>query len=202
MGNEEKILDSLPWGIVQLDQNGRILTFNRGASRLTGLSQEAVLGKIYHHVLDLPVALKKEEESPGWVIQGSQRQALRCRFLPLEDYPLETASGGLLILEELGESKDKLERLLEQERLQGVKELGTTVAHKINQALQVVMGYASLLIVDLSPDDQYYEFFTNIIQQMENVRKITQKISNISCYAVSERPDGHRMIDLDLSSVS
>jgi nitrogen-specific signal transduction histidine kinase len=202
MRNEEKILDSLPWGIVQLDQNGRILTFNRRASRLTGLSQEAVLGKKYYIVLKLPVELKKEEESPGWVIQGSQRQALRCRLLPWGDDPPEMESGGLLILEELGESTDKLERLLEQERLQGVQELGTTVAHKINQALQVVMGYASLMIVDLPPEHKYYEFISSIIQQMEDVRKITQKISNISRYAVNERPDGHRMIDLDLASIS
>jgi nitrogen-specific signal transduction histidine kinase len=202
MGNEEKILNSLPWGIVQLDQTGRILSFNRSASRLTGLSQEAVRGKIYHNVLDLPVELTKAEKSSGWVIQGSQQQALSCRLLPWGDDPPEAESGWLLVLEELGESKDKLEQLLEQERLQGVKELGTTVAHKINQALQVVMGYASLMIVDLPPEHQHYGYISSIIQQMEDVRKITQKLSNISCYAVNERPDGQRLIDLNLASIS
>lgn len=202
MGNEEKILNSLPWGIVQLDQTGRILSFNRSASKLTGLSQEAVLGKIYHNVLDLPVELTKIQKSPEWVIPGYQQQALLCRLLPWGDDPPETVSGCLLILEELGESKDKLERMLEQERLQGVKELGTTVAHKINQALQVVMGYASLIIVDLPPEHQYYEYISSIIQQMEDVRKITQKLSNISRYAVNERPDGQRLIDLNLASIS
>ena len=44
------ILESIPTGIVALDDHGRIVTFNRTAERITGFKAEGVLGKTFDGV--------------------------------------------------------------------------------------------------------------------------------------------------------
>ena len=44
------ILESIPTGIVALDDQGRIVTFNRAAERITGFKAEGVLGKTFDGV--------------------------------------------------------------------------------------------------------------------------------------------------------
>jgi PAS domain S-box-containing protein len=45
------ILESIPTGVVALDDQGRIVTFNRTAERITGFSAEEVLGKTFDGVI-------------------------------------------------------------------------------------------------------------------------------------------------------
>jgi len=88
-------------------------------------------------------------------------------------------------------------RVLEEERLMGVTEISNTMAHKLNQYLQVIMGYISLMTLEMEPNHSCYEYLHKILEQLENIRVTTHLLSNINRYAVIERPDGRRLFDLD-----
>ncbi len=87
-------------------------------------------------------------------------------------------------------------RVLEEERLLGVTEISNTLAHKLNQYLQVIMGYISLMTLEMNPEHQCYDYLNRILEQLENIRVTTYMLSNINRYAIIQRPDGRRMFDL------
>ena len=102
----------------------------------------------------------------------------------------------VLLVEDMNDNCNLAGRVLEEERLLGVTEISNTMAHKLNQYLQVIMGYISLMTLEMDPEHQCYDYLNRILEQLENIRVTTYMLSNINRYAIIERPDGRRMFDL------
>ena len=102
----------------------------------------------------------------------------------------------MLLVEDMNDNCNLAGRVLEEERLLGVTEISNTMAHKLNQYLQVIMGYISLMTLEMNPEHQCYDYLNRILEQLENIRVTTYMLSNINRYAIIERPDGRRMFDL------
>jgi response regulator RpfG family c-di-GMP phosphodiesterase len=106
----------------------------------------------------------------------------------------------VLLVEDMNDNCNLAGQVLEEERLLGVKEISNTMAHKLNQYLQVIMGYISLMTLEMNPEHQCYDYLNRILEQLENIRLTTYMLSNINRYAIIERPDGRRMFDLDMAA--
>ena len=106
----------------------------------------------------------------------------------------------MLLVEDMNDNGNLAGRVLEEERLLGVREISNTMAHKLNQYLQVIMGYISLMTLEMNPEHQCYDYLNRILEQLENIRVTTYMLSNINRYAIIERPDGRRMFDLDMAA--
>jgi hypothetical protein len=135
----------------------------------------------------------------GKIVLTRQGQKLFCRslFLPSKNGHEERL---VLIVEDMNDSANLAGRVLEDERLMGVTEISNTMAHKLNQYLQVIMGYISLMTLEMDPEHQCYDYLNKILEQLENIRATTYMLSNIHRYAIIERPDGRRMFDLDMAA--
>ena len=135
----------------------------------------------------------------GKIVLTRQRQKLFCRSLSL---PNENSHGEqvVLLVEDMNDNSNLAGRVLEEERLMGVTEISNTMAHKLNQYLQVIMGYISLMTLEMETEHQCYDYLNKILEQLENIRATTYMLSNIHRYAIIERPDGRRMFDLDMAA--
>src|SRR5688572_13936189 len=73
----ERVIDSLVSGLVTADRDRRILTFNRGASAITGLPAAETIGRDAAEVLQLPPSLRSRLDS--WTATRSARADLEFR---------------------------------------------------------------------------------------------------------------------------
>ncbi len=212
MQPSEDILKYLPLALILFDAQGRFLTANPAACQLFRLDCQTAHGKMHQLVLpDLniancsPAPEGKNHEGAGKplghfcegrIVLTRKGQKLFCRsiYLPDEAAPPTRI---VLLVEDMGDHRNLAGRVLEEERLMGVTEISNTMAHKLNQYLQVIMGYVSLITLEIDPDHAYTEYLNKILEQLENIRLTTHLLSNINHYAIIERPDGRRMFDLD-----
>jgi photoactive yellow protein len=70
-------LDGLPYGMIQLDRDGRILRYNRAEGELTGRSAAEQLGK---HFFDEVAPCTKVREFHGRFVEGMKRKRLDTTF--------------------------------------------------------------------------------------------------------------------------
>lgn len=207
-----EILKLLPVAVLVFDGQGRFCYANDSACRLFNLDCQKAQGTMCHLLLpDLTgtpywanSGFQNEAlpEKPfagfydGKIILTRQNQKLFCRSLYLPSLePQEEQI--ILLVEDMNDNANLAGRVLEEERLLGITELSNTLAHKLNQYLQVIMGYVSLMTLEMNPDHQCYNYLNRILEQLENIRVTTYMLSNINRYAVIQRPDGRRMFDLD-----
>lgn len=215
MTTPENILQFLPVAVLVFDEQGRFCYANDLACQLFQLDGQKAQGTLYHLLLpDLNLAnydptpgCQSEEFvgkplahlSEGRIVMTRTSQKLFCRSLTLAS---SNSHGGrvVLLVEDMSDNRNLAGRILEEERLMGVTEISNTMAHKLNQYLQVIMGYISLMTLEMEPEHQCYDYLSKILEQLENIRVTTYMLSNIHSYAIIERPDGRRMFDLDLAA--
>jgi nitrogen-specific signal transduction histidine kinase len=215
MKPSEEILQLLPIAVLVFDENGIFCYANEYACQLFKINAQQSQGVMYHLLLpDLNAAnCSPSPTSPpqpicnkplghleeGKIVLTRQGQKLFCRSLFL---PNNNSHGERLVVlvEDMNDSANLAGRVLEDERLMGVTEISNTMAHKLNQYLQVIMGYISLMTLEMDPEHQCYDYLNKILEQLENIRATTYMLSNIHRYAIIERPDGRRMFDLDMAA--
>jgi|GEM_PF-2865143 len=209
---DDNILPYLPMAVILFDAEGRFLAANPLACQLFALDPEADQRKMCQLLLpDLNIAncspgsgvtQAEMAKKPlglfldGKVVLTRRGQKIFCRSVYL---PEEAPGPGRIVLlaEDMADNCNLAGRILEEERLMGVTEISNTMAHKLNQYLQVIMGYISLMTLEMEPQHPCYEYLNKILEQLENIRVTTHLLSNINRYAVIERPDGRRLFDLD-----
>ena len=92
-------------------------------------------------------------------------------------------------------------KLKKREKLQGVLEMAGAVCHEINQPLQVVSGWAEMLLMDIAESDPNYATFKNIKANVDRIGELTRKIMQISKYKVRDYMGGKsKIIDIDKST--
>ncbi|MBT8135458.1 MAG: PAS domain S-box protein [Gammaproteobacteria bacterium] len=157
------LLDAAVDGILVIDANGIIETFNRAAEILFGYSASEVIAKKVNMLMPAPY----REEHDGYImhyLQTGERKVIgigrevSARRKNGEEFPIELSVGEIHhgdepkfvgIIRDLTERKETA-RLLrqQQERLDQVMRLGTLgemaagIAHEINQPLTAISTYS------------------------------------------------------------
>jgi PAS domain S-box-containing protein len=157
------ILDSLPDGIITLDERGVIETVNPAAARIFGYAPEDLLGRGIGSIIPAPL----REAHDGYVasyletgaknILGMGREVTGLRrdgsTFPMELTVSEFPSGGRRYfsgtIRDVSARKRLEERLRQQQaqrihgqRLITVGEMAATMAHELNQPLGAISNYA------------------------------------------------------------
>jgi len=94
-----------------------------------------------------------------------------------------------------------LTALARQEKLRGVIEMAGGVCHELNQPLQVVSGYAEMLIMDLPEDDPNREALIFIKDGVDRIGNLTRKMMSIATYKSKDYwGDTLKIVDIEGSS--
>jgi len=87
-----------------------------------------------------------------------------------------------------------------REKLRGALEMAGATCHEFNQPMQVISGYAELLLRDKSETDPGYEELKRIKQASDRMIEITRKLMLITRYETRRYVGGTTIIDIDKSS--
>lgn len=217
----ERVIDSSVDGIVSADLRGKVLVFNRAASRIFGYSPDEVIGKVRVDKL-YPEGVARE-------IMQQIKDPNVGGYGRLEDYRVDmrnaagdnvpvTLSAALVVdngrpIATVGvftDIRDKLQmaaRLAEaQEELRSrekqalVAELAGAAAHELNQPLTSVMAYAEMLQRQLKDDETLQHHANVIVAEGERMAEIVRKVGQITRYETKSYVGGAKILDLEKAS--
>jgi two-component system sensor histidine kinase PilS (NtrC family) len=190
----QHVIDSLPSGITTTDQARRVLTFNRGAELITGVTWRGAVGRRVDEVLQLPAPLMESIES-DLRSNEARRHDLRYRAVDrpgeieigLTATHLETPGGraGLLFNFQDVTAIKKLERdAAIQQRLAAVGEMAAGIAHEIRNPLASISGSIQILRQELPLSSEQEQLMDIVLRESE---RLNTTIRSFLAYARPQR---------------
>ena len=179
--HNEYILESMSNGLLVLDLNGNIITFNRAASLILEISQAKALGQPYSTVLlsypgflnAIHAAHVKRHHLDNKEINLSEEAP---KFVRLRSAPLLGADSQELGTEILFTDETQLRKLQSQiktsEKMATIGELAAGIAHEIRNPLGAMKGFAEILQRKLSDQPKAKEMVADIASEIEILNKI------------------------------
>ena len=200
----ENIVESLSAGILVLDLDDRVESWNTQLELMYGLSRERTRGQPVDKVLpaELVAELLRFRSDSGIhnlyryrvrTPSGSER-ALNIAVAPLVSKRFEPI-GRLLIFDDVSERVELEQQLAEAEKLSSVGLLAAGVAHEVNTPLTVISSYAQMLSKQLPNEDARGKLLEKIIKSTFRASEIVNNLLNFS------RTGSAQMVPVDLHRV-
>lgn len=177
----EDIIENIPSGVVTLDLDGKIVSFNRGAQKIIGATAEQIRDKSWR-------------ETPFKAIEGletffsvptsslseySQELAIRNHVgqsipIGINLTPLKSSDGRLVglvgIFQDLTERKKTEARLRQADRLATAGQLAAGLAHEVRNPLAAISGCIELIKEQGTPRPQLFEI---VLREAERLKLVT-----------------------------
>ncbi len=200
----ENIVESVNMGILVLDLEDRVESWNTQVELMFGVSRDQAWGRPLDQVFppDLVCDLMRFRGDEG--IHNLYKQRVRAgsgeeRVLNVAVAPLVSKNfeliGRLVIFDDITERVDLEEQLAQAEKMSSVGLLAAGVAHEVNTPLAVISTYAQMLAKQLPPDDRLARLLDKIIQSTFRASEIVNNLLNFS------RTGSAEMGPLDLNRV-
>jgi PAS domain S-box-containing protein len=216
-----RVIDSSVDAIVSADLTGKVLLFNRAAARIFGYEPQEVIGKfsverLYPAGVARQVMRKIRSSEHGGPrrledyrvdMMGSRAETIPVKLSAALILDGEKAIGSVGVFTDIREQlrmesslQSAQEELREREKGLALAELAGTTAHELNQPLTAVIGYAELLLKQVSEDTLYREAAEVILEQAQRMAGIVQKIGKITRYETRSYVGDTKILDLDKSA--
>ena len=179
-----EILEQLQSGLLTVDNEGRIVYFNKAAGEILDLDPEDIKGKIAEEAL--PPELRnlskhirlnlKSGRSPGRteiIFKHEQRGEIPVglSFSTIKD-DSKNLRGLIALFQDLTKIKKLNERLRTNDRLAAVGELAAGIAHEIRNPLASISGSVELLKDELQLDGDNKKLLDLIIKESSRLNTI------------------------------
>ena len=184
----QHVIDSLPSGLVTTDAQYHVLTFNRAAETISGLSFRSVIGRSITEILPLPADFTAGLEREG-VGMRPRRVDLRYRTpdgrgdieLGLGASPIDAPGAGFLFTFQDVTDIKKLERDGRmRQRLAAVGEMAAGIAHEIRNPLASMSGSIQILRQELPLTAEQEQLMDIVLRESE---RLNNTIRSFLAYA-------------------
>lgn len=180
------IIDTAPDGIVIVDENGLIETFNPAAERLFGYTVDEVVGKPIHDLVrssgQIPDAGKDRQADrpvPASGLEGLGHRKDGTTF-PVHWTVSEARLGGRLlftgIVRDVTVLKQMHEDVLRAEHLATIGAMGASVAHEVRNPLAGISGAVQVLRDGFPADDARRKVVDDILEGVMRVDAIVRRL--------------------------
>ncbi len=178
------IIANIPSGVMTMDLEGRIVSFNEAAQRITGYPAAAVGDRLWS---DSPFAacaeLRAFLQAPGAVahhhsfLEEIRRQDGRRIPLGVGLSPLRDEAGSILglvvIFQDLTERRRLEEQLRQADRLATAGQLAAGIAHELRNPLAAISGCVQLLQGEGEPAGRHQRLLDILLRETERLKLIT-----------------------------
>jgi len=155
-GYNENILQSVPSGVISLDEALRVTKVNLSAEKILEIKRESTLGKYHTDVLNKPITDllndKKiiERGEITYLTPSGRRIWLGLTLSPLKDRE-DNIIGQILIFTDLTQLKALEAQMELRSRLSSLGEISAGIAHELRNPMAVIAGYTQLLSKKADP---------------------------------------------------
>ena len=213
-----RVIDSSVDAIVSSDMSGRVLIFNRAAARIFGYEPADVVGKMSVERLypeggarEVMRKIRSPELGGAYRLEdyrvdmmGSRGETIPVNISAALIMDNDKPVGSVGIFTDVREKlrmearlRTAQEELREQEKSLALAELAGTTAHELNQPLTGVIGYAELLMRQVTHESPLYTAAEVILAESQRMAGIVRKIGKITRYETRSYLGGTKILDLD-----
>lgn len=183
-----QVLDDLPLGVVTVSPEEQIVSWNQNMARLTGLSEDNMVGKLLGEIAEPWQALLSSFLASDKTLMSQHKFRVNGEVYTLNLFKAsitgmshgEDNHGVVILIEDYSELFHLEEQLAHSERLASIGTLATGVAHEIGNP---VTGIACLAQdMQAEPDNKklHKNGLTQILTQIERISNIVQSLISFS----------------------
>jgi PAS domain S-box-containing protein len=192
----ENIVESIHVGIVAVDLDDRVESWNSQLERLTGVSRIEAMSQPLQALLpgDLCEQLQPSRGASGiqniyqYAYKGSPTE--ESSTLNIATAPLFSKDGArigrLIIFDDVTDRAELERRLVQADKLSSIGLLAAGVAHEVNTPLAVISTYAQMLAKQISGDEQKAPLLEKIARQTFRASEIVNSLLNFSRVSSTE----------------
>ena len=180
----DKVVASLPVGLIATDQVGHITFFNAAAERITGVRREQAAGQLVNSLLPSPLCGLIEALDRGLNINEKQ---MECRFPGNRMVPVSVSAarivneagafvGQILILRDLGEVRRLQDEVRRQEKMAALGGLAAGVAHEIRNPLSSIKGMATFFFSQFEEGSEGREAAGVMVQEVDRLNRVITEL--------------------------
>jgi len=206
------ILESLNSGVVVVDGEGKVSTFNRAAEQISGIDREKVEGKFFNEVLNPLLSedytsvfpLREFQMSEGeFKLRRKDEKEVRVKVLvtPLRGKELE---GSVIILQDITQLRKLEEQAERNNRLAAMGEIAVSIAHEVRNPLGSIELLTSLLRKEVEDDEDKRRLMDHILTGVKSIDYIINNLILFSKpqYPIFKKVNIHTFLDESLLFVA
>ncbi|HKY04732.1 MAG TPA: PAS domain S-box protein, partial [Blastocatellia bacterium] len=190
----ESIIESVNVGILVIDFNGRITTWNSALEEIFGIARDRALRRSISNVFDqdLIETIQNVTGQQGWAMRDARHiykynattedgrpLTLNISLAPFEAAP-GVVTGTLVVFENVTERAQLEQQLLQREKLSSIGLLAAGVAHEVNTPLAGISSYAQMLLQQVPDNDPKHKLLEKIRVQTLRASGIVNNLLNFS----------------------
>ncbi len=217
----ENIVESINVGILAVDLEDRVGSWNTQIERLTGVSRDKAIGRQLRDLFPAELCEEFDEARGETGIHNIYKFAFRPKSLPKptngngngnghahEEPPREAILnlavaplvskdlqqiGRLIIFDDITDRDELERRLVQADKLSSIGLLAAGVAHEVNTPLAVISTYAQMLAKQISDNSAQSKLLDKIAKQTFRASEIVNSLLNFSRTSATE------LTELDLN---
>lgn len=200
----ENIVESISVGVLAVDLEDRIESWNAQMEVMYALSRAQVLGEKLSEVFPAPFMEEfyRFRQNPG--IHNLYKFRLHTpagdtRIANVAIAPLVTRKfnviGRLIIVDDITERMELESQLSQAEKMSSIGLLAAGVAHEVNTPLAVISSYAQMLLKQVNGDEKLSSLLDKITRQTFRASEIVNNLLNFS------RTSGTEFSQIDVNRI-
>jgi len=179
-----QVVANMANGLLSIDPEGRIRSYNRLALELLGLEEAGVDGMDLKSVIDFMetgIDRTLSIRQPVFEREYLHRQKsgvlmpMTLSVTPILDEK-QTCTGAVIVLRDLREIKKLEEKIRHSEKLAAIGELAAGVAHEIRNPLSSIKGFARFLVHSLSDRVQEKEYAEIMVKEVDRINRVVNDL--------------------------
>jgi len=208
----ENIVESLNIGVLSVDLDGIVESWNTRMEQLFGVSRQESVGRRLSSLLPEELAREIAARGDQEQITGIYKQRLQHQgkslTLNVSITPLVSKSneriGRLLLFDDVTQRERMEEQMSQTEKLTSLGLLAAGVAHEVNTPLAVISNYIQMLAKQMPEGDPRQSIIEKIVKQTFRASEIVNNLLNFSRTGAPETADidVNRVVEETLSLVA
>ncbi len=183
-----QVVDSMANGLLSIDADGRVLSYNNLSLEILGLTQPEIEQLDLHKVIDFQTSgifktlnqcVSVMDREINIVQPGGELLPLAISVTPISAGE-GTCQGAVIILRDLREIKLLEEKVRRTEKLAALGKLAAAVAHEIRNPLSSIRGFAKFLSHVLKGQPKDREYADVMVKEVDRINRVVTDLLNFA----------------------